>query len=488
MISCFPVIYPDELIYSLTARYFVKSGYMAYTFVAQDLFTSKTVRPDIEFINEYTTDALRLITRDMPMKIIIEKHTMFPSYGRFLNHDGREKAFDALISMQGNYSNLLPMPKSKNSEKRYLRYCPICANNDRKKYGETYWHRIHQIKGVNICPIHYCLLKDSKVLISGKASPALITAEEVIAENSVRPIPCKNEIECKAAKYAADVFQSEIDLQSYVTVGSFLHSRMENTEYRSVRGKQRNIGLFHKNFTQYYKELPDNSLSELWQIQKVLTSDRTNFYEICLLAMFLNIPVPDLVRMELPEKSQQQIFDEQIFQLHEQGLKYTEIARHLNAPYDTVKAIGEKKYRKHSKEIKKPLRCGAKSKNWEQIDDATLPLVKKAIKSLHGDGISKPKKVTVFAVEKKLGLPSKRISTYLPKCRMEIEKNRETQEQYWAREVVWAVHQVKKKGEILIWRKVRDLTNLRRRDFEVCLPYIDEMVDVELAERIKGLL
>lgn len=47
MISCFPVIYPDELIYSLTARYFVKSGYMAYTFVAQDLFTSKTVRPDI---------------------------------------------------------------------------------------------------------------------------------------------------------------------------------------------------------------------------------------------------------------------------------------------------------------------------------------------------------------------------------------------------------------------------------------------------------
>ena len=114
--------------------------------------------------------------------------------------------------------------------------------------------------------------------------------------------------------------------------------------------------------------------------------------------------------------------------------------------------------------------------------------MKKAIKSLHGDGISKPKKVTVFAVEKKLGLPSKRISTYLPKCRMEIEKNRETQEQYWAREVVWAVHQVKKKGEILIWRKVRDLTNLRRRDFEVCLPYIDEMVDVELAERIKGLL
>lgn len=51
MIVQFTSFYPDELVYSLLARYYVKSGYMRYTFAAQDLFASKTVRPNIEFVN-----------------------------------------------------------------------------------------------------------------------------------------------------------------------------------------------------------------------------------------------------------------------------------------------------------------------------------------------------------------------------------------------------------------------------------------------------
>ena len=82
-----------------------------------------------------------------------------------------------------------------------------------------------------------------------------------------------------------------------ITVGKFLHSRMENTPYRSVRGEQRNIALLHAEFQEYYKKLPDNNFSELWQIQKVLTDDRVNPYEVCMIAMFLNISVKDLIKM-----------------------------------------------------------------------------------------------------------------------------------------------------------------------------------------------
>ena len=46
MISYFPQIYPDELLYSQLARYYYKSGYMAYIFAAEDLFTNRWVRPD----------------------------------------------------------------------------------------------------------------------------------------------------------------------------------------------------------------------------------------------------------------------------------------------------------------------------------------------------------------------------------------------------------------------------------------------------------
>lgn len=110
MIAYFPTPYPDELLYSQLARYYTKSGHMAYTYAAEELFVSKTVRPDMNFLNVFTPDALRMITRDMPMEDVVLKHTMFPYYGRFLPLERRQKAFQSLVSMQGNYHNLLPIP------------------------------------------------------------------------------------------------------------------------------------------------------------------------------------------------------------------------------------------------------------------------------------------------------------------------------------------------------------------------------------------
>ena len=35
-----------------------------------------------------------------------------------------------------------------------------------KKYGETYWHRTHQIFGVKVCPIHSVKLIESSITIT----------------------------------------------------------------------------------------------------------------------------------------------------------------------------------------------------------------------------------------------------------------------------------------------------------------------------------
>ncbi len=488
MIAYFPAAYPDELLYSQLARYYTKSGYMAYTFAAEELFASKTVRPDVDFINSYTPAAVQAITRNISMENVVEKHTMFPCYGRFLPKERRQKAFSALVAMTGNYHNLLPIPQSKNGKVRCLRFCPSCAANDRERYGEAYWHRIHQLLRIRVCPVHRCCLTDSGVVSSGKATPSLKTAEEIIPQSEACIFE-DNEIEIRAAVFMAEVFQTEVDRNSGVLVGDFLHSRMANTPYRSVRGEQRNITLFYADFREYYRNFPRNWFMELWQIQKVLTNDRVNFYEICLIAMFLGITADELVQMKMPEKTQQQLFDEAVFRLHEQGLKYPAIAKALDAPYETVKAIGEGRYGKtHHKAQKNPLKSGVKPRDWGQIDEDTLPLVKTAIRQLQGDGTTRPKKVTVFAVEKILHLSSKQISLYLPKCLREMQRHKESQKQYWAREVVWAARQVKDSGVTLTWRKVRDLTNMRRRDFEACLPYISDYADSELAEQILHLL
>ena len=63
MIGFMPDFYPDELVYSLLARYYQRSGYLAYIHAARDLYTVPSIRPDMYFINPMREGAWELITR-----------------------------------------------------------------------------------------------------------------------------------------------------------------------------------------------------------------------------------------------------------------------------------------------------------------------------------------------------------------------------------------------------------------------------------------
>lgn len=60
MIGVYPDVYPDELLYSWFARYYVRSGYTSYIFAARDLFKKSTAKPSLEFLIELTDEALNL--------------------------------------------------------------------------------------------------------------------------------------------------------------------------------------------------------------------------------------------------------------------------------------------------------------------------------------------------------------------------------------------------------------------------------------------
>lgn len=486
MICYFPTAYPDELLYSQLSCYYAKSGHLAYAYAAEELYQRKVVRPDMDFINPLTADALRVITQEKPIADVILKHTMFPYYGHFLPLEKRKLAFESLVTMKGNHYNLMPIPKNKTGSARYLKYCPLCAEHDRNAYGETYWHRTHQMIGMSACPIHGCYLMNSSVIISGKAPPMLKSAEEVIPETSIAV--SATEIEFQLAQYMAAVFHSTVDMDCEVTIGQFLHSQMANTKYRSIRGQQRNMELLHSDFSLYYKDLPNNWFTELWQIQKVLTDDRTNFYEVCLIAMFLGIPPVELVHRVLPNKTQQELFDAEVHRLHAQGLKYPDIAKQLGASYPMVKSIGCNLYGSYHKPVKPTQKPSIPQHDWEKVDNDTLPLVKEAIQTLIGDSTTRPQRITVYKIERMFGLSSKKISLHLPRCRAEIEQYLETQEQFWAREIVWAAEQILKSGSTLTLRKIEHLINIRRNDIERCVPYLCKYGDAELVEQVVKLL
>ena len=344
MIAFFPEPYPDELIYSWFARYAVRTGYTNYRAVAEDLFASNTAKPNLEFLMELSDDGYAAVTRNMPFETVIINHTMFPYYARFLPADRRRRAFELLLNMDKRFNDALYIRRNKTQHRQYLRYCPYCVLEDRKVYGETYWHRVHQLDQVEICPIHGCSLLDSVVDVTSKASPSLIHAEEVIPDQ-LDITTFGSELELSVAQYVVRVFHADLNMDNQLAIGQFLHRKMEHTKYLSVRGQKRYLATLAEDFFEYYKDLDRTTLTEVWQLGKIFSGYCFHTYDISLLAMFLGISASDLVKMAVPEKSQVQLFDEQILTLHSQGLNYRQIANKLGASYDYCKLVSYRQKR-----------------------------------------------------------------------------------------------------------------------------------------------
>ena len=343
MIAFFPEVYPDELVYSWLARYGVRSGYTHYRAIADDLFTSHTAKPNLEFVIELSQDAYEVITDAMPFESVIMQHTMFPYYARFLPIERRQKAFGQLMNMRKSFNNTLYIRRNKTQHRPRLRYCPLCAESDRKQYGEAYWHRLHQLDHIDICPVHGCHLLNSTVSSTSKESPSLTHAELEIPQ-ALLPVFSQNPLERQVAAYVSEVFSADLAIENAVTIGSFMHHKLEYTKYLSPRGQKRNLALLTDDFNDFYGTLPHPTLAEHWQLEKIFSNYRCHTYDICLLALFLGVPVSELVDMKLPEKSQSQLFDEEIIWLHNNGLNYRQISQKMGASYDYCK-LAAKRYR-----------------------------------------------------------------------------------------------------------------------------------------------
>lgn len=338
MIATFPTPYEDELLYSLFARYPVRSGYTSYVFAARDLFKKDTAKPSLEFLIELPDEALDVLTREKTLEEIVMQYTMFPEYARFLPAERRKRALELLLQMDKEFNNLIHWKKGKGTQRRWLRYCPECARESREQHGEAYWRREHQLIGVDVCIKHECRIMNSSIEMCSCPSPSLLCAECEIPLNEQADYNVK-EIEMKVARYITEVFRSELDMQNTISVGEFLHSKMEYTKYLSERGTHRRVNVIYEDFVECYKELSNNPIKEAWQIGKVFTKGNMNHYDMCLLAMFLGVKPDELVHMKLPAVSQSEIYDDRVRELHKQGLNYRQVADVMGTSYDMVKSV-----------------------------------------------------------------------------------------------------------------------------------------------------
>lgn len=489
-ISYFPDIYEDELIYSVLARHFVHSGYLHYKDVEQDLFCTRQSRVDKEFAKHLKPEIVNVLTKNMTMEELLVGHTMYPFYGRFIDGNRRNAAFQALLSMDGDFSKLFSVPNLRKGEHRYMRYCPACVLNDREKHGETYWHRLHQMRYVDLCPIHGCNLIDSSVSLDTTKSVNLVSAEEAVLleEEQLRKCTlCQDHpLELKLSQYMAEVFQQPIDRNNMTSVKDFIHSKMMGTPYLSSRGERCYYHRLWEDMKRFYQGISAMESITDGQIQRLLIGDRSLFSEICMVAMFLHISAGNLAEMKAPVKSPEQQFDERVSKLINSGMSAKATAREMGVSSSMVRMaiqITGKGDRNRKYSTKRT--CIAK--DWEDMDRKILPHVKKAINELHGNGETRPQKISFYAVSKRINVQSHRLYK-MEQCKKEIEGHIESSEQYMARKVIWAVNVLQREEKPIVCWRICHITKLEKEELEACLPHLKALAGPVLFEMVKALL
>lgn len=479
MIAYFPGLYPDELFYSTVARYY-SHLYPSYNMAIEKLCINKNSRIDIEFgLKTLNKETRSFFEKTYGLRSILLNHTMFLQYAMFETNDRRMQAEAILLGGEGDIQSALRFPKNKNGT-RFLRYCPLCFKEDKQKFGEAYWHKAHQIRGVDVCNKHGCFLHNTNIEISAKSPPRLWVADDIVVNCEA---DLASEVEQQFADYAIQLM--EVRTTWNCPINKWLISKLEGTKYISARGKRKFVNELYSDMLEYYKEFGRVGIEKQHQLVKLFTGYNNNFLDICMLLFFLKVSIKELENPYLPKESQTERFDKQVEQYYQEGLGCYRIARKVgSSPTTALKAnsIKDKKQRNYSN------RAGATKQNWEKMDKEMLVKVKELCEKIYtGDG-DRPKRVTRFAVTKAMGWPDKRLN-YLPKCKELVQKySKETIEEYWARECVWAYEKIMKESVNINWRQLRDMTNMTRENFERCKKFLNNYIDAFTSERIKELI
>lgn len=189
MISAFPDPYPDELLYSVCARYCERVGYRNLLRPLQELFGESVRHVGLD-IPGHLGHLVNVLPEghSYTVKDWIEKHTLFPFYRTFmpeeraigLEHDMAHETGPGMMRRAGLGKIRVPRP-------HFMRFCTQCVVDDRTQVGEPYWHRLHQIPGVLMCPTHGVFLQESKVSAWYRQSGrALVSAREAVVRARAR--------------------------------------------------------------------------------------------------------------------------------------------------------------------------------------------------------------------------------------------------------------------------------------------------------------
>ena len=188
MILKFPKPYPDETFYSWIARYHERSANHYAKVTVKSIYDS----PYGCAIYNLPTGLESFCNQLLPLRKyhpedILKYHTSLPYYSATFSKQRIASAKSKMLSnLNIGIHGLLGMQASTVTEFRYLRYCPDCLIEDTEQFGEPYWHRVHQLPGVLVCPDHHVSTLNSMVDKQNNHSQLYASAKDYTKPNLVQ--------------------------------------------------------------------------------------------------------------------------------------------------------------------------------------------------------------------------------------------------------------------------------------------------------------
>lgn len=187
----FPFLYEDELLYSCLARYHMYTGNENTKLTMEEVFGSSTLCAATTLPANLNQLTKRLPTSNSySSEELINKHTFLPYFSPFIPKE-RYQELKLMMSESNGKTLYMKLGKTASTVKRpgYLRYCLECVQTERCKNGESYWHRVHQVEGVMICPIHGCNLLKSEVPYSERRNKhEFVSLDKIIRQDEIHII------------------------------------------------------------------------------------------------------------------------------------------------------------------------------------------------------------------------------------------------------------------------------------------------------------
>lgn len=213
--------YPDELLYSWICRMANENGLsvkeFANTFLEAGSKYGRVLHYDIR--KGYLNFCESMYTKMDGIKLFLDTNT-FAFESMFMSEKYQARIVDSAFGKQNKLKMAVRLEISN------VNICPLCMEEDIKKYGEPYLHRSHQLSGIETCYKHHCLLHS---FVSAEECACDYKKEDYEKIQTMRGIDSNNAY----ANYAYALFESGV-FTNLESIQKIMDDKIEEKGYEEI--------------------------------------------------------------------------------------------------------------------------------------------------------------------------------------------------------------------------------------------------------------